>query len=180
MRRLFFTLLACIFLTACATSPSLLIPQTLDKKSPNSGMLVGTIAIENERPIFNQYFLHYLGATDKSISTFRMITVRPGQMTAMKFKPDFFDENKAVYFFSITEAEGKYKFTTLRLHENGGYFQSEAEIPMNVAFHIEKGKVKYLGELYFKYSNNAVRLFNKRERDIPKFKEQFPNLVIEP
>ncbi|MGK4567883.1 hypothetical protein [Flavobacterium sp. 3HN19-14] len=67
----------------------------------------------------------------------------------------------------------------MRLHENGGYYQSQAEIPMNFAFHIEKGKVKYIGELYFNYQNNAVRLYDKRERDIPKFKENFPNLIIE-
>ncbi|WP_298119502.1 hypothetical protein [Flavobacterium sp.] len=178
MKKLIFILFTYLLITSCATSPSTLIPQSFTANS-NNGMLVGTIAIENKKPIFNQYFFHYLGELDKSISTNRMITIRPEQMTSMKFKPDFFDENKAVYYFLITEVQGKYKFTTLRLHENGGYIQSQGEIPMNITFHIEKGKVKYLGEIYFNYANNAVRLYNKKERDIPKFKEKYPNLIIE-
>lgn len=178
MKKLILILFVYSLISSCSTSPSVLIPQSLNKNS-NNGMLVGTIAIENKKPIFNQYFFHYLGNNDKSISTKRMITIRPEQMVAMKFKPDFFDENKAVYYFSITEVQGKYKFSSLRLHNNGGFIQSIGDIPMNITFHIEKGKVKYLGEIYFNYSNRAVRLYEKRERDIPKFKEKFPNLIIE-
>ncbi|WP_445454507.1 hypothetical protein [Flavobacterium sp. 25HG05S-40] len=177
MKNLTLFLFASLFLVSCATAPSALIPQSFSSNS-NDGMIIGTIAFENKKPIFNQYFFHYLGENDKSISTSKMITIRPEQMVAMKFKPDFFDENKAVYFFSITEVQGKYRFTTLRLHENGGYIQSHGQVPINIDFKIEKGKVKYLGEIYFNYSYGTLKLNDEKERDIQKFKEKYPNLNI--
>jgi hypothetical protein len=166
-----------VVLISCATSPSTLIPQSFNSDSEN-GIIVGTIAFENKKPIFNQYFFHYLGENDKSITTRKMITIRPEQMVAMKFKPDFFDNTKAVYFFSITEKEGDYRFATLRLHANGGYVQSHGQVPINIDFKIEKGKVKYLGEIYYNYSEGILKLNNKRERDILKFNEKYPNLNI--
>ncbi len=177
MKNLFLTLFASLLIISCATSPSTLIPESLNSNSEN-GIIVGTIAFENKKPIFNQYFFHYLGENDKSITTRKMITIRPEQMVFMMFKPDFFDESKAVYYFSITEKQGEYRFTTLRLHENGGYIQSQIEVPMNIDFKIERGKVKYLGEIYFSYGGQILKLNDKKERDIPKFKEQYPNLNI--
>jgi hypothetical protein len=37
----------------------------------------------------------------------------------MLFKPDFFDENKTVYYFSINSENSDYKFYAISLFENG-------------------------------------------------------------
>jgi hypothetical protein len=95
------------------------------------------------------------------------------------FKPDFFDGEKAVYFFSIEEPEGKYGFTKLGIFENGGFIQSSMGIPIDIGFEIEKGKVKYLGEIYVDYNQSFIGLNNESERDIRKLNEKFPNLHVE-
>ena len=170
--------LSLTILISCATTPSTLIPQSFSPKS-EQGVIVGTIAIENEKPIFNQYFFHYVDIKDFKIGINKMIIVRPEQTIKMKFVPDFIDGKKAVYYFSITQNPGDYEFTVLRLHANGGFIQSEAHVPMEIPFKVEKGKVKYLGEIYFNYNLGILQLMDKKERDIQKFNEKYPNLTIE-
>jgi len=165
-------------LISCATTPSTLMPQRFPSNSER-GVIVGTIAIENEKPIFNQYFFHYVNIKDFRIGINKMITVRPEQTIKMKFKPDFVDDTKAVYYFSIIQNPGDYEFTVLRLHANGGFIQSEAHVAMEIPFKVEKGKVKYLGEIYFNYNQGILQLVDKKERDIKKFNEKYPNLTIE-
>ncbi len=166
-----------LLFASCATTPSATIPTNFS--SSTQGMLVGTIAIENKKPIFHQYFFHYLGENDKDITIKKMLTIRPEQMLKMKFKPDFAENNKAIYFFSITENAGKYHFSTLRLHENGGYIQNVMKVPMDINFTIEKGKVKYIGEIYFNYNKRLILLNDESQRDLVKFKEKYPALQIE-
>ena len=36
----------------------------------------------------------------------------------MMFKPDFFDDNKAVYYFSVDREDGDYEFYAISLFEN--------------------------------------------------------------
>ena len=167
-----------LILVSCAMSPSLLIPQSLPSNS-SQGMIVGTIAFENQKPIFNQYSFYYIGKQDKKRSVDRMIAIRPEQLVKMKFDPDFYDDTKAVYYFSITENVGEYKFSMLGLFENGGAVQGHGQVPMDINFKIEKCKIKYLGEIYFNYRENKLILNDLRERDIPKFKERYPNLKVE-
>ncbi len=96
----------------------------------------------------------------------------------MKFKSDFYDGDKAVYFFSVQESEGQYTFSNFRIHENGGYTQSSADIPIDIDFEIEKGKVKYLGEIFVDYNQSLIELNDESKRDLVKLKEKFPNLII--
>lgn len=178
MNRILLFFLFFILFTSCATTTATKIPQHFE--SSTEGMIVGTFAFENEKPIFNQYFYHYQAEGDKKLRQRRMMTIRPHQIWKMKFEPDFADNTKAVYFFSIREVEGKYAFTLLRLHSNRGYIQKMANIPLeNLDFTIEKGKIKYIGEIYFNYHQGIISLTDQRERDLPKFKERFPNLTIE-
>lgn len=178
MKNFIVSLIAFLSLVSCATSPSALIPPSFAPNATN-GMIVGTIAIENQKPLYNQYFFHYSKDGVYTLSTEKMVTVRPEQLAKMKFKPDFYDNNKAVYYFSITENQGKYQFTTLRLHTNMGYIQSQSKLPLYAPFEIEKGKVKYIGELYYNSATGALEISDQRERDISKFKENYPGLKIE-
>ena len=165
-------------LTSCASQPSSSIPQTFNSQL-NEGMVIGSIAFKNERPIFNGYMFYYIGENIKKITSSKMISISPEQIVKMKFQPNFFDNDKAVYFFSITEIPGNYSFVTLRLFENGGFVQSSANIPIDIKFNIEKGKVKYLGEIYFDYNKGLIETSDKRDRDLPRLKELYPSLKIE-
>lgn len=178
MRKILLILTLGIIINSCATLPSTKIPQTFSTNNEN-GMIIGSIAFNKEKPIFNGYFFYYVGEEIKKITARKGISIKPEQMSKMKFKPDFFDGNKAVYYFSIIEPEGEYTFSNFRIHENGGFVQSTGDIPINIEFKIKKGKVKYLGEIYVNYNNSLVELNNQRKRDLVKLKEKFPNLKIE-
>ena len=136
-------------------------------------MVIAAISIENEKPLFNSYILTYRGPKNG------YIRINPEQTIKMKFHPDFFDQNKAVYYFSITGTPGNYKFTELGLFRNTGYVQSTRSANIDFDFEIEKGKVKYVGEIYFNYKKQLILLNDEKERDIPKLKSLFPNLPIE-
>ena len=100
MRKTILILTLGILINACATLPSTKIPQSF---SPNndSGMVIGSIAFKNEKPIFNGYMFYYTGNGIKRITANKMVRINPEQMAKMKFKPDFYDGDKAVYYFSI-------------------------------------------------------------------------------
>ena len=107
MKKIFGLILIGLIASSCATLPSLKIPQTFSSENEN-GMLVGSIAFKNEKPIFNGYMFYYIGESIKEETARKMVKINPEQMVKMKFKPDFFDGEKAVYYFSIKEPEGKY------------------------------------------------------------------------
>ena len=178
MRKILFIILIATLINSCATLPSLKIPQSFSSTNEN-GMIVGSIAFKNEKPIFNGYMFYYTGNGIEKITARKMIRINPAQMVKMKFKPDFFDGEKAVYYFSIQEPEGEYSFSNFRIHENGGYSQSTADISINIDFKIEKGKVKYLGEIYVDYNQSLIELNNEKARDLKNLNEKYPNLKIE-
>jgi hypothetical protein len=62
----------------------------------------------------------------------------------MIFKPDFFDENKAFYYFSIAKEDGDYEFYANSLFENSvNYFLSKLSFSIikNTTLNIKK-KIK--------------------------------------
>ena len=178
MRKTILILTLGILINACATLPSTKIPQSFNPNN-NSGMIIGSIAFKNEKPIFNGYMFYYTGKGIERITANKMVRINPEQMAKMKFKPDFHDGNKAVYYFSIQEPEGEYSFSNFRIHENGGFVQSTGDIPIDIKFKIERGKVKYIGEIYVDYNQSLIELNDERNRDLIKLKEKFPNLKIE-
>lgn len=178
MRKTILILILGILISACATLPSTKIPQSFNPNN-DSGMIIGSIAFKNEKPIFNGYMFYYTGNGIKRITANKMVRINPEQMAKMKFKPDFCDGDKAVYYFSIQESEGQYSFSNFRIHENGGYVQSTVDIPIDIEFKIEKGKVKYLGEIYVDYNQSLIELNDEKKRDLIKLKEKHPNLNIE-
>ena len=177
MKKLLILAILTIFVS-CAIQPSANIPSNFDSNS-NEGMIVGTIAFKNEKPIFNGYDFYYIGENDKKINPQKRIHIAPEQIVKMKFNPNFYDNEKAVYYFSISQTPGNYEFVNLGLFENGGVFQSSGSLPMNINFKIEKGKVKYIGEIYVDYRNQSIILNDQKNRDLPKLKENYPNLKIE-
>ncbi|MGB1000199.1 MAG: hypothetical protein ACPG4W_08165 [Flavobacteriales bacterium] len=178
MRKIILILTIGILINGCATLPSTKIPQSFNS-TDNSGMIIGSIAFKNEKPIFNGYTFYYTGNGIEKISAKKAVRIIPEQMVKMKFKPDFYDGDKAVYYFSIQEPEGEYSFSNFQIFNNGGFIQSTRDIPINIEFIIEKGKVKYLREIYVDYNQSLIELNDEKNRDLMKLKEKFPNLKIE-
>lgn len=178
MNKILALIIIFLITTSCATLPSNNIPQEINTYS-NDGMIVGTMSFKNEKPIFNSYLYFYTGEDIDNFYVQKSVRINPSQTVKMKFKPDFFDNEKAVYFFAIKEKNGKYQFTTFRVFSNGGLSNSTLDLPINIDFNIEKGKVKYFGELFFDYKNGKLSLSNQSSRDLPLLKNKFPNLNIE-
>ncbi|WP_321372849.1 hypothetical protein [uncultured Draconibacterium sp.] len=178
MRKHYLIILLGLLINSCATLPSLKIPQSFNPND-SEGVIIGAIAFKNEKPIFHGYSFYYTGNGITKINENNMVRIVPESTVKMKFKPDFFDGDKAVYYFSIQEPEGQYAFSNFKIFDQGIYVSSTKNIPMDIKFNIEKGKVKYLGEIYVDYNQSLIKLNNEKERDIKKMNEQFPNLKID-
>jgi len=171
-----FISLVVLTLNSCATAPSKHIPEHFSAKESH-GLVIGTIAIKDERPRFNGYFLYYSEEGKENVNLDRMIAIQPEQIIKMKFKPDFFDEGKAVYYYAIEMAPGRHSFTMMRLFENGGQFQSNERIPIDVPFTSVSGKITYVGQLELDYRDDRrIKLIDKSERDLPTLKKKYPNI----
>lgn len=178
IKRLSSLLLIGMVFYSCGTLPSISIPKSYTSKS-QKGVIVGSIAFKNEKPIFNGYIFYYTGKGFENITASKIVRIDPEQAFKMKFKPDFFDGDKAVYLFSIQEPEGDYNFATMRIVNMGVATHSTVDIPIDISFNIEKGKVKYLGELYFDLNQSGIQFSDERVRDLNKLNEKFPDLKIE-
>ena len=119
-KKIFLFLIILIALQSCASLPSKSIPKSYTP-SKNIGMAIGAISITNKKPIRNGYYFNFKKKDDPS-KKFK-ITIKPEQMVAMKFKPDFFEDGNAVYYFSINSEPGTYVLEDLALFENGGLYQ---------------------------------------------------------
>lgn len=168
--------IVCLILNSCAVAPSKHIPEHFSANEPY-GLIVGTIAIKDERPRYNGYFLHYSEENEKGISQKKMITIRTEQpFLKIKFKPDFFDEEKAVYYYAIKEPIGKYSFRTMKLFTNLGHIQSMKFVSVDVPFISVPGKITYVGQIELDYGGQVIKLVDKSERDLPNLKEKYPNI----
>ncbi|HNP33321.1 MAG TPA: hypothetical protein PKN96_08515 [Flavobacterium sp.] len=172
-----------LFLSSCvvANLPSEDIPHE-NKLEKDNGMIIGAISFEatRARDILNSYTFYY--SKEKGFAwddpKKNNIRIKPSQTVGMKFKPDFYDNDRAVYYFKIEKPQGRYIFYAFRTMRDGVQSYTYTTKELAIPFTIENGKIKYFGELNVN-SFNDVRAVSKSERDLPKLKEMFPNLVIE-
>ncbi len=97
-------------------------------------------------------------------------------MFYLHFKPDFFDKNKAIYYFKIEKPAGKYIFYGKQTIKNNFQYTSFETSKLIIPFEITNDKITYIGELYFK--PETYELTDKSDRDLNKLKEMFPLLEI--
>jgi hypothetical protein len=164
----------------CATLPSKTIPTNYDVNSSN-GLVIGAITFDKKaKNIYNSYSFYYskVGGVEYDSPKKNKIKINPEQTYWMQFKPDFFEDNKAVYYFSVDREDGDYEFYAISLFENGVSYSQSQIIRIKIPFSVKKGKVKYLGEIYLN-QDNKLEFSNKSERDLPKINELFPTLMIE-
>ncbi len=172
-------LLSLIF-NACATLPSKTIPINYNENN-NNGLVIGAITFDKKaKKIYNSYSFYYskIGGKEYDTPKKNKIKINPAQTYWMMFKPDFFDNNKAVYYFSVDREDGDYEFYAISLFENNVSYSQSQVMRIKIPFSIKKGKVNYIGEIYLDKDNN-IEFSNKSERDLSKLNLLFPTLKIE-
>lgn len=175
MKNYFLILLLFLFYN-CANLPSMDIPQNFND-TDSEGLVIGAFSIKNEKPIFNGYGLYHTSLDFQEKQTVNnRVWITPEQTIKMKLKPDFFDQDKGVYYFAFKKSPGNYAFNVVNLFANGGMFSDSYNLPINFPFKVEKGKITYVGEIFLDYRNKNIEQNFLQERDITNLKEKFPNI----
>lgn len=176
LKKIILSLIVLFALKSCASLPSKSIPKNYTP-SKNIGMAIGAISFTNKKPIRNGYYFNFKKKDDSS-KKFKII-IKPEQMVAMKFKPDFFDDGNAIYYFSINSEPGIYVLEDLALFENGGMYQYTKEINGDISIIIKESKINYCGEIHYDTQKEKLTFRDRWKRDSIKMIELFPNLKIE-
>ena len=180
MKKIILIVVVALIFNSCATLPSETIPTNYNSNNSN-GLVIGAITFDKKaKKIYNSYSFYYskIGGTEYDSPKKNKIKINPEQTYWMKFKPDFFDENKAVYYFSLDREDGDYEFYAISLFENGASYSQSQVIRIQIPFSIKQGKVNYLGEIYLD-KDNKLEFSNKSERDLPKLNQLYPTLRID-
>lgn len=182
MKNNYIKLLVLILLTLNSCSVANLPSENIPKKinlDNDKGMAIGAIAFDKAgRYIYNSYYFFYSNISNLDSPKENNIKIIPSQTVYMHFKPDFFDGEKAVYYFKIEKPKGKYKFYAIRTTRETVQDFSIQTDTINIPFELEKGKIKYIGEIYFK-KDREIELIDKSQRDLDTLKVKFPSLEIQ-
>ena len=176
LKKIFLSLIVIISIQSCASLPSKSIPKSYTP-SKDIGMAVGAISFTNKKPIRNGYYFNFKKKDDPSMKF--QITIKPEQMIAMKFKPDFFEDGNAVYYFSTSAEPGIYVLEDLALFENGGLYRYTEKINGDISIKIEESKITYCGEIHYDTRQEKLTFSDRWERDSKNMNQLFPNLKIE-
>jgi hypothetical protein len=180
MKKIISIFLISLIFNGCATLPSKNIPNIYNENNDN-GLIIGAITFDKKaKKIYNSYSFYYSKVEVKEYDDPKKnkIKINPEQTYWMQFKPDFFDNEKAVYYFSIDREDGDYEFYAISLFENGVSFSQSQVIRITIPFSIKKGKVNYIGEIYLN-KDNKLEFSNKSDRDLVKLNQLYPTLKIE-
>lgn len=169
-----------ITLNSCvvAKMPSVNIPK-INKE--NNGMIIGAIALNKSgSTICNGYRYYYTNIESNEVDkpSDNKIEIVPSQAIYVHFKPDFFDNEDAIYYFSIEKPKGKYRFYAERIFMETYSYSSFETNEINIPFEIEEGKTKYIGQLKFN-ADKTYEKTDKTERDLEKLQKLYPTLNIE-
>jgi hypothetical protein len=182
--KIVFLILGISIITDCGSLPSESMKTFMDS-SKKEGMIVGTISLENRKTISatNVFFYKKDGLprilSVKIVDSLKAIGNYKDNYDGIvidKEKGDFIEDNKWIYLFNIVKPSGKYSFYERYILLNTGSMQSRREIPMQIPFEIEEGKIKYIGEIKLNVKKGEIEILNKIERDRKIFKEKFPNI----
>jgi|GEM_PF-1672100 len=194
-----------IFLVLSSCSTVIIPSKSIDPNEmliSDEGMIIGTIALQttnNANKI--KYTFDYSSdkieiSENKSIDKKESgnVIIAPPRSILLHHEPDFIDGEFAVYFFKIKKINGNFHFYGLTTTDIVGTGMGTAELntftKINIPFEVEKGKIKYLGEIKYTEKVNQlggrrieripqVNFEVKRERDTKKFNEMFPKIKLE-
>jgi hypothetical protein len=177
MKKTIFCLMIIVHISCSSTK------STSAEKTNEKGFIVGTLTIIDEKPRFNGYGLEYKpeGKEINWLSRYHKIMVHTiSRGFKLTFSPDYSIGNKQVYLFVKEHKVGNYEFFNYDLFMNSGYAQSslKSESEFSIPFSIQSDSINYIGDfIFFPVGNENGNLFeisDKFDRDIPKFKEKFP------
>ena len=151
MKRLV-TLLILLFFNFCALAQK---KKSNYYDSPKTGIVVGTISLENMRKITSVYYFFYSNDSIKALlanapnkSKEKKIRFNNGVILHVNYRGrDFVVGEKCFYIFKIEKPIGEYSFYEIDLLRIPGYTYkvSTSTLPINLSFKIEENRVKYIG-----------------------------------
>ena len=134
------------------------------------GMIVGTICIENRT--HNSYTFSY--ADD--IPSVNDYPISQESFTYKDDRPDFKENGKSYFLFSIIKPSGKYKFFKIRIFTNTSDKISTIDIPINMKFQVEEGKTTYFGQMNINTKKKIYTVENNIDRDRTWFAKKAPQI----
>jgi hypothetical protein len=154
--------------------------------SSNTGIVVGTISLENMSKITSKYSFFYSNDSIKALmanapnkSKERKIRQKHRVELDVNYRGrDFVVDEKCYYIFKIEKPFGEYTFYEIELFCNTGYMISTWILPIKLPFTIEKNKVKYLGELNLKEKDAEFNLLDNFKIDSVQIIKKYPELNL--
>jgi hypothetical protein len=152
----------------------------------STGVIVGTISLENMRRITTKYSFFYFNDSIKALLinpskkySKRKIRQKYGVELDVSYRGrDFVIDEKCYYIFKIEKPVGEYNFYEIELFRNTGYMNSTWILPITQSFTIEKNRVKYIGELNLKEKDDEFNLLNNFKTDSAQIAKKYPELNL--
>ena len=159
----------------CAVTPELPKELIQTDLNQNLGFMIGSFSRDSDAEQFNAYSFFFRDVS-KTIS--KRIFIMPDSVYKFKFKDDFSDEKVGGALFGFVLPKGEYEFYNFDLFTNLGIIQNNygAKHDFSIPFTITPGQINYVGEIKFSADSSLFVISNQKDRDLPLFKEKFPNL----
>jgi hypothetical protein len=154
---------------------------------PNSGIIIGSITLENTRKMTTVYSFYYSNdslrkkAEERKKRFFKNPNYNSDYSVFLDvyFRPyDFKLEDKFVYLFKIEKSADKYIFDKLQLTRHAATAFSTLENKIEYPFEIKEGEVKYFGDFIFNEKELELKLENSFSRDSASFHKKYPELNL--
>lgn len=186
---------AFLALAGCAATPTTFVDPSLRVENPDdAGTIVGTIGARSGRLfstegspyVFNTLFFRRVGTKTGGILEFS-----PPDPPLRTYTPDFQDEKSKGNVFSVNLAPGDYEIYSVRFYYNNGNAEGTftTKVDFSIPFHVEKGKVTYIGSLvaWGVWGKNFLRMpvpaggyfvvEDQRTRDLPLIQARSPATI---
>jgi hypothetical protein len=177
-----YLLLAMIALAGCGSTSSDKIPETFGPES-ETGLAIGTITFEAEKPVNDIYRFFYEGTSDDAKFNKRngnkiMIKAR-NEENEKAFSGDF--ANGHTYLFVIEAQPGTYAFTQYNyLDRIGPTGMVSSSKTFAIPYEVKKGEITYVGELSYndlsEPGSPRLVVYDRYARDLEELAKKHPKI----
>lgn len=177
MKTIFKIIAVLVLFTGCSSIPETTPPQSFTSES-STGLAVGTITFEGDKPINDIYrFFYEATSGDKKFKKANAgkIVIKAREGNDKGFTGDM--NNRKTYLFIIERQPGTYAFTQYNyLDRIGPTGMVSSSGKFAIPFEIKKGTITYIGE--FTYNDTAapgtprIVVDTSFERDIQALKQK--------
>lgn len=182
MKKTYLLLLALTALIGCDSNPANKVPETFGPTS-ETGLAIGTITFEAEKPVNDIYRFFYEGITGDAKFNKRnggkvLIKAR-NEDNKREFSGDF--ANGHTYLFVIEAKPGTYAFTQYNYLDHigpTGMVNSSKEFA--IPYEVKKGEITYVGELSYndlaEPGSPRLVIYDRYARDLEELSKKYPNI----